>query len=220
MSSKGLQRLIRAGHLTLMERRNGLPHAVVYALPEQEPAPDLGSLALPPPVQLECAHPVAAADPAGSVFGAEGEEGTLGGGAPGGAGAGDIGTDVGGRTQGAAGAKGAGRRAGARPAAALAAGGARGLGARSEEEAFALELGDQGPAASDVVRLVYSSLVTPRSTYDVNVRTGAPPARQPPQLLRCASCSALLLQQSKQTGFLVIRILLLPASASHPGPGG
>jgi len=203
MSSKGLQRLIRAGHLTLMERRNGLPHAVVYALPEQEPAPDLGSLALPPPVQLEFAHPVAAADPAGSVFGA-----------------GDIGTDVGGRTQGAAGAKGAGRRAGARPAAALAAGGARGLGARSEEEAFALELGDQGPAASDVVRLVYSSLVTPRSTYDVNVRTGAPPARQPPQLLRCASCSALLLQQSKQTGFLVIRILLLPASASHPGPGG
>ncbi len=187
---------IRAGHLTLMERRNGLPHAVVYALPEQDPAPDLGSLALPPPVQLEFAHPVAAADPAGSVFGAEGEEGTLGGGAPGGPGARDVGADVGGRTQGAAGAKGAGRRAGARPAAALAAGGVRGLGARAEEEAFALELGDQGPAASDVVRLVYSSLVTLRSTYDVNVRTGAPPARRP--CLRALHPASLFRRQASR----------------------
>ncbi|KAK9822184.1 hypothetical protein WJX81_008194 [Elliptochloris bilobata] len=43
----------------------------------------------------------------------------------------------------------------------------------AEEEAYSLDLGHQGPWASDVVRLVYSSLVTPTTTYDVNVRTGA-----------------------------------------------
>ena len=43
---------------------------------------------------------------------------------------------------------------------------------RAEEEAYSLSLGDQGPWESDIVRLVYSSLVTPTSTFDVNVRTG------------------------------------------------
>ncbi len=42
----------------------------------------------------------------------------------------------------------------------------------SEEEAYAVSLGEQGPWESDLVRLGYSSLVTPTSTYDVNVRTG------------------------------------------------
>jgi hypothetical protein len=177
-----------------MERRNGLPHAVVYALPEQDPTPDLGSLALPPPVQLEFAHPVAAADPAGSVFGAEGEA-TLGGGVPGRAGAGGAGVGAG--------------RDEAGPMAAPAAGAGLGAGARAEEEAFALELGDQGPAASDVVRLVYSSLVTPRSTYDVNVRTGAPPARPPRLPEPCILASSFTFSQpSKQTGFFSLLILL------------
>ena len=46
-------------------------------------------------------------------------------------------------------------------------------GAQAEEEAYSLALGKQGPwLGSDIVRLVYSSLVTPESTYDVDVRTG------------------------------------------------
>lgn len=45
-------------------------------------------------------------------------------------------------------------------------------GAQAQEEAYSLALGKQGPWQSDVVRLVYSSMVTPESTYDIDVRTG------------------------------------------------
>ncbi|KAK9909106.1 hypothetical protein WJX75_007225 [Coccomyxa subellipsoidea] len=41
-----------------------------------------------------------------------------------------------------------------------------------EEESYSLDFGKQGPLDSLVIRVVYSSLVTPESTYDINVMTG------------------------------------------------
>lgn len=37
---------------------------------------------------------------------------------------------------------------------------------------FMLELGDQGPFASPLLRVRYSSLTQPSSTYDINMATG------------------------------------------------
>lgn len=62
-------------------------------------------------------------------------------------------------------------------------GGCRSSG--SEEEAYTVSLGEQGPWESDLVRLGYSSLVTPTSTYDVNVRTGKHAHRNEWQLSAC-----------------------------------
>lgn len=122
--------------MTLLERHNGLVHAAVYALPEDSPE-TLTLAPLAPPALLELKQAVAAPDPAGSVFGAEGGGPVLEG--PGGT---------------------------LKPAKSLES------GAEAEEEAYSLALGKQGPWQSDIVRLVYSSLVTPESTYDVDVRTG------------------------------------------------
>ena len=121
----------------MLERHNGLVRAAVYALPEDS-LESLPLTPLPPPALLELRQAVAAADPAGSVFGAEGGGGLLGPGT-------------------------------LKPTETLA-----NPSTEAEEEAFSLALGEQGPWGSDVVRLVYSSLVTPTSTYDVDVRTGAP----------------------------------------------
>ena len=125
---------LSAGHVTVLERHNGLVHAAVYALPEDSPE-TLSLAPLAPPALLELRQAVAAPDPAGSVFGAEGGGTILGPGT----------------------LKSPDNMA---PA------------AEAEEEAYSLVLGKQGPWRSDVVRLVYSSLVTPTSTYDVDVRTG------------------------------------------------
>lgn len=59
----------------MLERRNGLVHATVFALPEPASAAarGAGALALPPPTALEFRQPVAAPDSAGSAFGAEAE---------------------------------------------------------------------------------------------------------------------------------------------------
>ena len=120
----------------MLERRNGLVHAAVYALPEDSPE-TLTLAPLAPPSLLDLKQAVAAPDPAGSVFGAEGAGAVLEG--PGGT---------------------------LKPSKTLE------PAAEAEEEAYSLALGKQGPWRSDVVRLVYSSLVTPESTYDVDVRTG------------------------------------------------
>lgn len=48
-----------------------------------------------------------------------------------------------------------------------------------EEESYSLDFGKQGPLDSLVIRVVYSSLVTPESTYDINVMTGMSPIRYP-----------------------------------------
>ena len=137
MSMAGLlqRTALPAGHVTLLERHNGLVHAAVYALPEDEPE-TLTLAPLAPPALLELKQAVAAPDPAGSVFGAEGTGPLL---------------------------EGLGK-----PSESLA------PAAQAEEEAYSLALGKQGPWRSDMVRLVYSSLVTPTSTYDVDVRTGGP----------------------------------------------
>jgi protease II len=41
-----------------------------------------------------------------------------------------------------------------------------------EEDSYALEFGEQGPFNSSVLRVTYSSLITPESTFDVNLVTG------------------------------------------------
>ncbi|MCJ1354290.1 MAG: hypothetical protein MMC33_004277 [Icmadophila ericetorum] len=40
------------------------------------------------------------------------------------------------------------------------------------EESYSLQLGEQGPYNSSMLRITYSSLVTPASTFDVNMTTG------------------------------------------------
>jgi protease II len=37
---------------------------------------------------------------------------------------------------------------------------------------YSLEFGDQGPFASDLLRVRYSSLTQPSSTYDINMASG------------------------------------------------
>lgn len=41
-----------------------------------------------------------------------------------------------------------------------------------EEESYSLSFGKQGPIESNVLRVVYSSFVTPESTFDFNMITG------------------------------------------------
>ena len=149
---------LSAGHVTLLERHNGLVHAAAYALPEDSPE-TLTLAPLAPPALLELRQAVAAPDPAGSVFGAEGGGAIL---------------------------EGPGTK---KPSETL---------AEAEEEAFGLALGRQGPWRSDVVRLVYSSLVTPPSTYDVDVRTGG----------RSSGCSPARMSGS------------WPCACQGPGPAG
>ena len=144
-----------AGHVTLLERHNGLVHAAVYALPEDSPE-TLTLAPLAPPALLELRQAVAAPDPAGSVFGAEAGGPVLEG--PGGT---------------------------LKPFKTL------DPASQAEEEAYSLALGKQGPWQSDVVRLVYSSLVTPESTYDVDVRTGG--AQQRLQATSLVGCNAVAL---------------------------
>ena len=41
-----------------------------------------------------------------------------------------------------------------------------------EEDSCTLQFGEQGPFSSSVLRVTYSSLITPDSTFDVNMATG------------------------------------------------
>ena len=41
-----------------------------------------------------------------------------------------------------------------------------------DEESYSLQFGEQGTFNSSVLRIVYSSLVTPESTFDVDMTTG------------------------------------------------
>ena len=41
-----------------------------------------------------------------------------------------------------------------------------------EEESYSLSFGKQAPIESDVLRVAYSSFVTPESTFDFNMITG------------------------------------------------
>ena len=41
-----------------------------------------------------------------------------------------------------------------------------------EEDSYALQFGEQGPFNSSVLRVTYSSLITPDSTLDINMVTG------------------------------------------------
>ena len=44
----------------------------------------------------------------------------------------------------------------------------------SGEDTYTLQFGEQGPFNSSMLRLTFSSLTTPQSTYDVNMATGKP----------------------------------------------
>ena len=44
-----------------------------------------------------------------------------------------------------------------------------------DEESYSLEFGEQGPYNSSVLRMTYSSLVTPETTCDVNMASGKLP---------------------------------------------
>ena len=41
-----------------------------------------------------------------------------------------------------------------------------------DEESYSLEFAEQGPYNSSVLRMTYSSLVTPETTFDVNMASG------------------------------------------------
>lgn len=41
-----------------------------------------------------------------------------------------------------------------------------------EEESYSLDFGKQGPYDSVMLRILYSSFVTPHSTFDINMVTG------------------------------------------------
>jgi protease II len=41
-----------------------------------------------------------------------------------------------------------------------------------QDESYSLGFGKQGPSESGLLRLVYSSLVVPKSVYDINLATG------------------------------------------------
>ena len=42
------------------------------------------------------------------------------------------------------------------------------------EDTYTLQFGEQGPFNCSMLRLIFSSLTTPKSTYDVNMTTGKP----------------------------------------------
>ncbi len=65
-----------------------------------------------------------------------------------------------------------------------------------EEESYSLSFGKQGPIESDVLRVVYSSFVTPESTIDFNMITGT-----------TADAFYGILQQSSGVYFLCVQLL-------------